>query len=98
MVTGDDLWADPTKIKAIKEMPNPTDKAGIQWLLDLAQYLSKFLPHLSDLTKSLRELTQPEVECCWADEQTQALKELKEAVTKLTHLCFIITTLQRKSC
>ena len=32
--------------------------AAIQRLLGLAQYLSKFLPHLSDITKPLRELTQ----------------------------------------
>ena len=42
---------NPAKVKAIVEMLAPTDKTGVQRLLGLARYLSKFLLHLSDLTK-----------------------------------------------
>ena len=62
IATGEGLKVDPAKVKAIREMPAPTDKAGVQRLLGLAQYLGKFLPHLSDVTKPLRELTQQDVE------------------------------------
>ena len=34
----------PSKSSCISEMQPPTDKAGVQRLLGLAQYLSKFLP------------------------------------------------------
>lgn len=51
VATGDGLQVDPAKVKAILDMPAPTDKAGVQRLLGLAQYLSKFLPNLSDMTK-----------------------------------------------
>ena len=61
------LRIDPAKVRAINEMPSPTDKAGVQRLLGLAQYLGKFLPHLSDITKPLRELTQNDVEWVWGD-------------------------------
>ena len=54
---GDGLRVDPDKLKAIRDMPAPTDKAGVQRLLGMVQYLSKFLPNLSDMTKPLRELT-----------------------------------------
>ena len=47
----------------------------------MIQYLSKFLPHLSDMTKPLRDLTQQDVEWCWGDGQDSALKQIKEAVT-----------------
>ena len=47
----------------------------------MVQYLSKFLPNLSDMTKPLRELTQQDVEWCWEDGQITALSQLKEAVT-----------------
>ena len=63
-------------------MPAPTDKAGVQGLLGLEQYLSKFLPNLSDMTKPLRELTQQDTEWCWDDAQNTALNQLKEAVTR----------------
>lgn len=64
VATNKGLRVDPAKARAFSEMPAPTDKAGVQRLLGLAQYLSKFLPHLSDITKPLRELTQNDVE--WA--------------------------------
>ena len=56
------LCVDPAKVRAITEMPKPTDVAAIQRLLGMSQYLSKFLPHLSDITKPLRDLTQKDTE------------------------------------
>ena len=75
------LCVDPDKVRAICEMPPPQNVAAVQRLLGLAQYLSKFLPHLSNITKPLRELTQKETEWVWDDVQQQALDTLKEAVT-----------------
>ena len=42
-------------------------------ILGLAEYLSKFLPHLSDITKSLREQTQKDTERTWGTAQQEAL-------------------------
>ena len=80
IATDKGLRVDPAKVRAISEMPAPTDKAGVQRLLGLAQYLSKFLPRLSDITKPLRELTQNEVEWTWGTAQEEALDSLKKAV------------------
>ena len=81
IATDEGLCVDPAKVRAIIEMPAPTDKAGVQRLLGLAQYLSKFLPHLSDITKPLRELTQNDVDWSWESPQQTALDTLKKAVT-----------------
>lgn len=81
IATADGLSVDPDKVRAIREMPPPTDVAAVQRLLGLTQYLSKFLPHLSDLTKPLRELTQKDVEWVWDHAQQHALETLKNAVT-----------------
>ena len=62
-------------------MPPPEDVAAVQRLLGLAQYLNKFLPHLSDVTKPLRELTKKEVPWTWDTIQQQALEKLKKAVS-----------------
>ena len=43
------LHVDPSKVQAIVEMLPPSDVAAVQCLLGLAQYLGKFLPHLSDI-------------------------------------------------
>ena len=81
IATDEGLCVDPAKVRAIIEMPAPTDKAGVQRLLGLAQYLSEFLPHLSDITKPLRELTQNDVDWTWDSPQQTALDTLKKAVT-----------------
>ena len=52
---------DDAKIKAIMEMPEPSDNKGIQRLLRLINYGAKFLPKLSEVTNPLRELLQKDV-------------------------------------
>ena len=56
------LLVDPEKTRAIAEMTVPTDKAAVHRLLGMVQCFSKLLPHLSDLTKPLRDLLQKDVE------------------------------------
>ena len=80
VATSDGLSIDPTKVKDIVDMPNPTDVAGVQRLLGLAQYLAKFLPHLSDITKPLRELTRNDTDWMWESSQQNAVDTLKKAV------------------
>ena len=80
IATDQGLCADPSKVRAITEMPPPTDVAAVQRLLGMVQYLCKFLPHLSDLTKPLRDLTKKDTECIWDHPQQEAFKRLKDAV------------------
>ena len=42
------LQADPAKVKAVLEMPTPTDVASLRRFIGFTNYLSKFLPRLSD--------------------------------------------------
>ena len=79
MATDKGLGIDPAKVWAIRDMPASTDKAGVQRLLGLAQYLSKFLPRLSDITKPMRELRQNNVQWAWRTQEA-SLEALKKAV------------------
>ena len=67
----DGLRTDPEKVRAIVEMPRPTDKAGVQRLLRMVNYVSKFIPNLSDLTPPLRPEKQEET----------SFKAIKESLT-----------------
>ena len=80
VATDKGLYVDPAKVRTITEMPQPTDVAAVQRLLGMAQYLSKFLPHLSDITKPLRDLTQKDTEWMWGQPQQAALDSLKKVV------------------
>ena len=79
IATDKGLCADPAKVRAITEMPPPTDVAGVQRLLGMAQYLSKFLPHLSDLTKPLRDLTREETEWVWDHPPARCFRSSEES-------------------
>ena len=81
VATDKGLRVDPTKVQAIKEMPQPTDVPEVRRLLGMVQYLAKFLPHLSDVTKPLRDLTQKDVEWAWDQLQQEAFRKLKEALS-----------------
>ena len=41
------LQADPAKVKAVLEMPTPTDVASVRRFIGFTNYLSKVLPQLS---------------------------------------------------
>ena len=75
------LCADPAKVRAITDMPPPADVAGVQRVLGMAQYLSKFLPNLSDLTKPLRDIVQKDSEWVWDHPQKNAFEALERPVS-----------------
>ena len=61
LITKDGLKADPAKIRAVLEMPTPTDVASVCRFIGFTNYLSKFLPRLS-VCEPLRKLALPDVE------------------------------------
>ena len=48
------IQADEEKVKAIKAMPEPEDKKGVQRFLGMINYLSPFILHKASLTEPLR--------------------------------------------
>ena len=81
ITTSKGLCIDPAKVKAIQKMPAPTDKAGVQRVLGMVQYLSKFLPNLADITKPLRDLAQKDVPWTWGPAQESAFEQMQAAVS-----------------
>ena len=81
MITAAGLKPDPVKVKAVTEMPSPTDTAGVKRFLGFVNYLSKFLSHLSDVCDPLRQLTKKDVEWCWLEVHETAVKHIKEMMT-----------------
>ena len=57
LISNEGLKPDPDKVTAIKKMSKLTSNSEVQTLLGFVNYLSKFLPKLSDVSAPLRELT-----------------------------------------
>ena len=78
VVSNEGLKPDPDKVKAISEMPEPTDKAGVQRLLGSLNYLSSYVPNLSNLVHPLRILLKDSSLFSWGPEQNEAFTKVKE--------------------
>ncbi len=47
-LTADGLQPDPEKVRAVQQMPEPVDKSGVMRFMGMVQYLTKFIPNLSE--------------------------------------------------
>ena len=72
VISRDGLKPDPDKVTAIKNMPKPTTKPEVLTLLGFVNYLSKFLPKLSDVSAPLRELTTDQSKFTGAKQHDEA--------------------------
>ena len=82
LLTSEGLKADPEKIQAILEMPEPGDITALKRFLGMINYLSKYLVRLSDMTESLRRLDDKDVEFQWTNSHTAAMDAVKKALTE----------------
>ena len=81
LITDEGLKPDPEKVKAIKNMPPPTNKKELQTVLGMITYLAKFAPQLSEVTKPMRDLLGEEIEFIWDSAQEASLNKVKSIIT-----------------
>ena len=77
---------DPGKVDAVHALPAPTNVTELQEFLGLVTYLSPFIPGLSTLTASLRELLKKDTDFSWNCTYDIAFERVKEAVVSDTTL------------
>lgn len=93
-VTANGLKVDPEKTKAIRDMPTPTDRLGVQRLLGMVNYVQRFAPKLSQVTTPLRELIKKGNEFVWDENlHGKALKEVQEILLQPPVLRFFDPTI-----
>ena len=80
VISNEGLKPDPDKVSAIKNMPKPTSNSEVQTLLGFVNYLSKFLPKLSDVSAPLRELTISRAKFTWARQHDEAFATIQQLV------------------
>ena len=86
LITSEGVKPDPSKISAIMDMPSPENKAELQTLLGMVNYLAKFSPRVSETMAPLRELLK--IPFQWGAQQEKAFSEVKQAVTNSETLAY----------
>ena len=69
-------------------MPFPANKEDLQRFLGMLTYLSKFIPHFSQIASPLRQLLEKDTAWQWHHEHEQSLLKLKELATSAPVLAY----------
>lgn len=68
---------DQDKVKAITNMPSPTNVEDLCQVLSLINYVGQFLPDLSSKLHAITELLKTDNRWTWDHAQEQAFREVK---------------------
>ena len=85
---GKGLKVDSSKVRAVVSMATPHNVAAVRRLMGMANYVSRFLPGLSDVMEPLRRLTRNDVEWWWGPEHDEAVEKVKKALTSAPVLSY----------
>lgn len=77
LLTSQGLCPDPERVRSIQPMPKPSNAKSMQWLLGFVNYMTKFLPCLSDESGSLRCLLDTGATWIWLLQHDTAFNRLK---------------------
>ena len=83
-----ELKPDPSKVKAISDMPPPTDKQGVMRFSGMVNYLNTFCPNLSQVIKPLFDLTKQDREFIWSDVHQEAFAKGKHLIASAPCLAY----------
>ena len=81
IITADGMKPDPSKVKAINDIPTPTDKADVRRLLGMINFLACHIPDMSTTTAPLRDLLKSDVHFHWNTQQEEALSKIKQILS-----------------
>jgi RNase H-like domain found in reverse transcriptase len=88
LITASGLKPDPSKVEAISKIEAPKNRAELETLLGMVNYLQKFAPNLAEITSPMRSLLRKEQEFMWDCPQTQAFEQMKAIITKSPVLAY----------
>lgn len=81
VVNAQGIRADPDKIKAIRDMPEPKNVSDICRFMGMVNFVGKFSPRLSELTKPLRHLEKSDTRWTWEEPQRKAFMDVKKELS-----------------
>ena len=82
LLTTEGLKPDPSKVEATQNMPELTNVNDVQCFIGFVNYLSRFLPKLSDICEPLRRLTDKNAEWLWTKVHNDAVETIKHLISR----------------
>ena len=77
---------DPSKIEAIDKFPPPDNVSKLRSFIGIVNFVSKFLPKISEVMHPLYNLLKKDVQWTWSETQRDAFKAVKVMLTEVTTL------------
>ena len=76
-VSSKGVHTDPSKIKAVQDLPPPTDLDKLRSFLGLAGYYRRFIPQFATMAAPLTELTKKGIPFKWTEQHQTAFETLR---------------------
>ena len=80
IVNQEGISPDKEKLRAIREVPRPSNVSELRRFLGMINQMSKFSPNLADRSQPLRTLLSKKNHWIWGPDQQSAFEGLKEAL------------------
>ncbi|XP_054871220.1 uncharacterized protein K02A2.6-like [Amphiprion ocellaris] len=81
VLSAEGVQPDPDKIRAVKEMKEPSNVSEVCSFLGMVNQLGKFIPRLAEKDKPLRDLLSKKNQWVWSCAQQKAFDQLKSELT-----------------
>ena len=78
----------PERIRAIREMPPPTNVAELRRIIGMITYLGRFVPDLSTIMSPINSLLKSDTAWTWDQPQIDAYEKVKGLITDAPALAF----------
>lgn len=75
-ISSEGIRQDPEKLKALLELPPPTDVSGVKRVLGMFSYYRKFVPSFAMIVEPLTKLTRKNVKFDWGSAQQAAFQKV----------------------
>ena len=82
VISSSGIEADPEKLQAIADLTPPQNVQEVRTFPGMMNQLSKFSDHLTDKTKSIRDLLHKGNQWTWGSEQKKAFEQIKSDLTR----------------
>lgn len=81
------LRVDPDKVKAMLDLPAPTDVRGVRRILGTFSWYRRFIADFSNIVAPISGLLRKNKKFVWTDECNRAFLQIKEALVMSPILC-----------